>query len=404
MGTKRRGRGEDSIIFDHEGAQCRDSKYHRHCSGRWRGIISKGFGPDGKRIRHKVSGPTKTAVIDALAEKHKELDRGLHSSRAYTVEKAVDEWLKNGLPGRAERTRTIYQDALAPLLVKIGKKPLRDLTAAQVRTALESLKEKLSSRSLQIARKALQRAIKHAEGNDKVGRNVAGLVDTPAGRAGRRRRAFTLGQAAAVIDASRTLPEVKLHPGLKDPRRPASLMHAYIVLSITAGVRTEEARALRWDHVDLEGGTVAVWRSVRAHGDTKTQKSRRSLALPRIAVEALRALSVVQADERRAAGMNWKDHDLVFTTATGAPLDARNVRRMFKAICENAGVGEDWTPRDLRHTFVSLLSDDGMAIEKISRLVGHTSSHVTETVYRQELRPVLQDGAEVMDRLFASGR
>jgi integrase len=41
------------------------------------------------------------------------------------------------------------------------------------------------------------------------------------------------------------------------------------------------------------------------------------------------------------------------------------------------GLGRDWTPRDLRHTFVSLLSDDGMAIEKIARLVGHASSHVT---------------------------
>src|SRR5258708_8039040 len=73
---------------------------------------------------------------------------------------------------------------------------------------------------------------------------------------------------------------------------------------------------------------------------------------------------------------------------------------MFKVSCENAGGGEDWTPRDLRHTFVSPMSDDGMAIEKISRLVGNASSHVTETVYRQELRPVLQEGAEVMDRLF----
>jgi hypothetical protein len=43
-----------------------------------------------------------------------------------------------------------------------------------------------------------------------------------------------------------------------------------------------------------------------------------------------------------------------------------------------------------------------MAIEKIARLAGHAISHVTETVYRQELRPVLQEGAEVMDRLFGS--
>lgn len=57
-------------------------------------------------------------------------------------------------------------------------------------------------------------------------------------------------------------------------------------------------------------------------------------------------------------------------------------------------------PIGLRHTFASLLSDDGMAIEKISRLVGHTSSHVTETVYRQQLRPVPQEGAQTMDKIF----
>ena len=80
----------------------------------------------------------------------------------------------------------------------------------------------------------------------------------------------------------------------------------------------------------------------------------------------------------------------------------RPVRKMFQDVCERAGLGRDWAPRDLRHTFVSLLSDDGMAIERIARLVGHAGSHVTETVYRQELRPVLQEGAEVMDRLFGT--
>ncbi|MGH3231880.1 MAG: hypothetical protein ACRDOH_01105 [Streptosporangiaceae bacterium] len=52
---------------------------------------------------------------------------------------------------------------------------------------------------------------------------------------------------------------------------------------------------------------------------------------------------------------------------------------MFQDVCERAGSGRDWAPRDLRHTFVSLLSGDGMAIERIARLVGHASSHVTET-------------------------
>src|SRR5262249_6528601 len=75
----------------------------------------------------------------------------------------------------------------------------------------------------------------------------------------------------------------------------------------------------------------------------------------------------------------------------------------LRAICRKAGIGEDWTPRELRHSFVSLLSGNGMGLEEISRLVGHSSTLVTQTVYRHELRPVVTSGAEMMDRIFADG-
>ena len=60
----------------------------------------------------------------------------------------------------------------------------------------------------------------------------------------------------------------------------------------------------------------------------------------------------------------------------------------------------EWTPRELRHSFVSLLSDSGVPLEEISRLVGHSGTTVTEVVYRHQIRPVLQVGAQMMDRLF----
>ena len=61
---------------------------------------------------------------------------------------------------------------------------------------------------------------------------------------------------------------------------------------------------------------------------------------------------------------------------------------------------EAWTPRELRHSFVSPLSSTGLAIEDISHLVGHVNTRVTESVYRKELRPVLTRGAGAMDALF----
>jgi integrase len=49
----------------------------------------------------------------------------------------------------------------------------------------------------------------------------------------------------------------------------------------------------------------------------------------------------------------------------------------------------EWTPRELRHSFVSLLSDAGVPIEQISRLVGHSGTTTAETIYRKQIRPVL---------------
>jgi len=158
-------------------------------------------------------------------------------------------------------------------------------------------------------------------------RNVATLVTAPKGTEGRPSKALTMGQADALLTtASR------------------SRLHAYIVVSLLTGIRTEEARALTWDRVHPEqvGAMpphVEVWCSVRAHGDTKTKKSRRTLALPPQAVTALRAHKAQQARDRLAAGELWQETGLVFTTTVGTALDAANVRRGFRTIITAAGIG-----------------------------------------------------------------
>ena len=242
---------------------------------------------------------------------------------------------------------------------------------------------------------ALNRAVKRAMAQDKVKRNVVELCSMPQGRQGRPSKSLTLAQASAILDAVDGTP-----------------MHAYVVVSLLTGARTEELRALLWEDVDLLGRpdaappvppSMAVWRSVRATGDTKTRRSRRTLALPARCVDVL-------SEHRRHAGPDarGRGHEVDRPRARlhhslGTPLDSADVRRDFRAAIRPApGIDADaWTPRELRHSFVSLLSDSGVPIEEISRLVGHNSTLVTEIVYRKQLRPVIQSGATVMDRLFA---
>ena len=96
------------------------------------------------------------------------------------------------------------------------------------------------------------------------------------------------------------------------------------MLLLTTGIRPEEARTLSWDHVDLEAGTVAIWRFDRAGGDTKTVRPRRTLKLPEIALSALRERRTAQAADRLKAGELWQDSGLVFTTSIGTKADEHN--------------------------------------------------------------------------------
>lgn len=70
-----------------------------------------------------------------------------------------------------------------------------------------------------------------------------------------------------------------------------------------------------------------VWRSVRAGGDTKTRKSRPTLALPVRCVEALTFHRDYQDGQRNAAGRRWREHGLVFASAVGTERNANNALR-----------------------------------------------------------------------------
>ena len=130
-------------------------------------------------------------------------------------------------------------------------------------------------------------------------------------------------------------------------------------------------------------------------GGTKTCRSRRTRALPRWWVEALRLL---REDQRREQGGSWTTSGLVFAWSAGAELDASNVLGAFRVVISDAeGLNPaEWTPRELRHSFVSLLSNTACRLRRSPRLVGNSST----TVFRKRIRPVLQAGAVAMDRIF----
>jgi len=114
--VKRRGHGEDAIYFAAD-------------KNRYIGAISVGFGPDGKRLRRKVSGKTKQEVRDKLKALHAELNAGLQPSAGYTIQATVDDWLEHGLPGCSARTVQLDRDGINAHGPNVGPGMASGLTA-----------------------------------------------------------------------------------------------------------------------------------------------------------------------------------------------------------------------------------------------------------------------------------
>lgn len=116
----RRGRGEDSVYREGD---------------RWRGVISLGYGLDGRRVRKKVTGSTKVEVLQKLRDLRSELSTGgAVPDDRLTVAAFLDRWVSTSLPGQvSDRTLDSYADTVRlHLIPAIGRTVLRKLAVADV--------------------------------------------------------------------------------------------------------------------------------------------------------------------------------------------------------------------------------------------------------------------------------
>ncbi len=435
---RRRDRGDDGISWD---------KVNK-C---YIGTISLGYQADGKtRDRRTVRGKTKAIVKDKLDKLHNEIDAGIRTPATYDIQQCVTDWLDS--IERDEHTmETIAGQAKNWIYPRIGEVKLRDFSATDADKFFQQIAPHLSKRTLVMIKSTLRRSIRRAQVHDLIGRNVIELIDLPSGKPGRPSRAMTQDQAAKVFktanakesgyikvvkasngrygathvateagqlacgtkphknatitEISRELKEAtcrscRTQLGLDDEGASKSQrLAALFVVSITLGLRPGELRKLTWDHVDLNRGVVHVWKSASKSGDTKTPKSKRSLVLPKRAITALKDHKALQAREREAAGAAWHETNLVFCHEDGSMYTSDALNWRFSKMTRKAGIGH-WHAHEGRHTAVSIMSTNGVPIQEISDVVGHKSTHVTETVYRHVISPAIQGGATVMDDVF----
>ncbi len=388
----RRSRGDGSVFYD-------DAR------GCWVGSVDIGRDPEtGKRRRRKVSAPTKTECREKLDGLRAEKKRtGTVGRRDVTVETAVRNLLANPpAEWKSPSTFQVNTDLCERIIAAIGKKRLAKLTAGEVETFLNGMaREGMSARSIGGAKGLLVRALRRAERDGLVGRNVAQLADTPRGTT-KQSDAMNLEQIRALFASGLT-----------------AWWRAYLMTGILCGLRPGELAGLRWEDVDFAAGVVRVRKCLKevpvdnpgpgqpktelVLEELKTERSKRTLQLPVQVADALRAQRVAQAQDRLRCGRRYGAMDLVFCGSTGQPRRRQVFAQGFKQVCDKAGIGSDWHPHEQRHTFVSVLSDAGVDMELVSDAVGHINSTITRTVYRHQIADKVARAATVMDQVFGTG-
>ncbi len=204
----------------------------------------------------------------------------------------------------------------------------------------------------------------------KATRNVAALTDGPRLETNQEGRSLTVELAKSLLKAVE-----------------GERLEGLYVLMLATGVRPGEAFGLPWSNVDLEAGQVTIKQTlVRQKGGNEIgpgkigRRGWRTVQIPEPVVEALIVHRDRQDKERVEADDAWEEHGLVFSTPIGTLLDPDNHRKAFARLTEKAGIGR-WHPHELRHPATSIMLAQGVPIEVVSNVLGHTSIRITADVY-----------------------
>ncbi|CAN5787434.1 site-specific integrase [soil metagenome] len=350
--------------------------------------------PRYRQKRRTVTGRTQAEAIERLDALRTALAAGPGLPAEVTVGRFLEHWIHEVLPLTDVATTTAdgYASIVRLYIVPtVGRRRLDQLSPADVRSMLTRLRDQgLSPNTQRLARAVLRRALRTAESDGLVTRNVAALVDGVRLTKGTG-RTLTPEQARTLLMAADTYPYAAL-----------------VTVLLSLGVRKGEALGLSWSDVNLDGSpaTVTIRRGLKidARGglyvdEPKTPGSRRTIHLPPPLVEVLRRHRATQAAHRLTFGPGWGGHwaplDLVFTTSIGTSLNPSKVNREVQAITEAAGLGR-WTPHEMRHSAASILIGAGVPLKVISEMLGHSSIRVTADVYGHLLEPARAEAADAM--------
>ncbi len=364
----------------------------------WSVVVDRGADPrTGKRRQrwttHKTRREAEAFLAATLAQT--QIGASVPSARI-RLQQYLPEWLEAARSRIRPTTWLAYSYCVRRHIVpELGDIPLLRLTAQAIEGWLLRMQAKqLSPATVHQAFRVLRTALRQAVTWGMIPRSPLSLVRSP--------RFPT--REMQVWD------EEQIRLFLAEAKRSSRYYTLYLAALLT-GMRQGELLGLRWANIDWAFSRVSINHTLaRVHRqvdfrEPKSRRSRRTVALPPVLVEALKELQTVQEERRRQLRDGYENRDLVFCQQDGRPLHGHNVtQRDFRRIIRRASL-----PRirfhDLRHCCATLLLRQGVHPKVVGEQLGHASVGITLDVYSHVLPGMQEDATRALaDHLIGDGR
>jgi integrase len=365
--------------------------------GHWAIVIDARDPATGERKRrwHSFAGTKREAQAEA-ARLITEIKTGtaVEPSRI-TVAAFLERWIEHMhgqvSPRSHERYTELCRKNIVPLL---GDLTLKKLQAAHISQAYAKAlasgrrdgKGGLSAGSVIYMHRVLKQALSQAVRWQLLSRDPADGVKPPKLER-KQMKALDADGTAALVEAAR-----------------GTTLFMPILLGVTTGMRRGEIAALRWRHVDLDRGRIAVVESAeqtRQGVRYKPPKSGRgrTVALAAGIVEELRAHRTQQAQDLLKLGTRLTGDTFVVAQADGRPLQPRSLTHAFEIFLAKHGL-----PRvrlhDLRHTHATAMLAAGVHAKIVQERLGHSTIGITMDIYSHVLEGMQEEAAESVDAVL----
>lgn len=365
--AKKRGNGEGTIV--------------KRADGRWMASLTLGRdATTGMLKRASFYGTTRAEVATKLAQALRDRSHGVFvAPHQLTLATWLQAWLRDYKtptlrPLSVERYAMLMRKHLTPALGHLALRALRPEHLQHFYTA--EVARGVAPRTVRQCHTLLHGALAQAEKTGLLARNVSRLAVPPRAQT-QERPTLTVAQMTQTV-----------LPLLPDER-----LGVAIILACGTGLRRGELLGLRWQDVDMSQALLSVRQALaRIHAPhagrqtrlvmqaPKTATSRRTIPLPAVCVQALRAHRARQAEEKLTLGPAYQDHGLVVCQADGTPLNPAALSRCFTRVLEKAGLPHRRL-HDLRHTFATWMLELGESPKTVQTLLGHSTVAITLDLY-----------------------